>query len=79
MRLDGDAEAIEVGRGLGGLDTFVERPAVGVARMLDEDDAIFVAGVVGGVGDGCDVHVVLDDKALVDLQVVESAARSSGR
>ena len=40
---------------------------VAAGPMLDEDGAVFIARVVRGVGDGRNVHMVLDNQALVNL------------
>ena len=73
MRFDGYVETVEIGSGFGGLDSFIERPAVGAARVFEQNDAIVVAGVGGGVRHGRDVHVALDDEALADLQMMDGA------
>ena len=42
--------------------------------MLKQNNAIFVGGVGGGIGDGRDIHVAFDDDAFVNLEMMQGAA-----
>ena len=42
MRLDADLEAVGIRRRFSGLQTFVERPTVGAARVFKQNHAIFI-------------------------------------